>query len=345
MPGIYLIYGLLRDTDGSTPIANATVRGRNERTNTIITTTTDSTGAYILDFSSIDWDDGDTLTSYAIYQDYEDSESAIVDTTMAYYTEKNLTLVAIADSTLIDYCTVQDVYDEMEKTSTDISASRIIKAIQRAEGLIDLKTNTSFKQITVTDEVHTGDRNTLDISPDYLDTFSIGYNTRRDSLMGIVTNRVKTNYSPVVSITSLSVNQGGVNTADSWTALTQQTGSSGDYYLEDATVGIIDFLSNYPKIGKRSWKITYIYGYDRDSTNRRVIALLRVVERLTILLACKSIITAKSTGSMFDSTRSVRIGNIDISAGSMSANQYLNSIRPEIEELWKEIGDLGIEVI
>lgn len=347
MTDIYLIYGILYDDDGTTPLASVTVRGRNERTGNKITTTTDVNGVYILDFGNITggWKDGDQLTAYVIYSDYEDSETITIDIATAYFTEKNLTLVAIADSTTIDYCTAQDVYDELDaKTSSDISVNRIIKAIQRAEGLIDLKTGTAFKSITVADEVHTGDRYSLDTSPDQLDMFG-GVNIRRDNTFNHFSNRVRTNFHPIVSVTSLSVNSSGFASADSWTALTQQTGSGGDYYLEDAEAGVIDFLNNYPIIGKRSWKVSYTYGYDRDSTDRRVIAMLKVVERLTILLACKSIITTKSTGAIFDTTRDIKIGAIELRGGAQSSSQYLASVEPEIQELWREIGELGIEVI
>src|SRR3990167_10779554 len=246
----------------------------------------------------------------------------------------------------IDYATVQNVLDELDgKTTSDISEARVTSAIQRAEALIDLKTNTSFKQITVTDEVHTVDRYSIETSPAYLDTINPPYNNRTDYWGGGTQNRVKTNYAPIVSVTSLSTNSAGFNAADSWTARTQQSGSGGDFIIADATAGIIDFVQNYPRLGDRSWKLTYIYGYNRDSTDRRVISLLRVIERLTILLACKSIITTKSTGAIFDSTRDIKIGAIEIKTGAMSGVQYLRSIEPEITELWKQVGELGVEVI
>ena len=347
MPGIpYLVYGQTKESGSG--VSGATVKARNETNNEVISISADSNGIYIFDankFSS-GWSDGDSITVYVIYTDFEGQETITIDTSVAYSTEQDITLSSVSDNELIYYCTVQDVYDELDaKTSTDISASRIVKAIQRAEGLIDLKTGTAFKEVTITDEVHTADRYSLDISPDYLDTISSMDTLRRDSMAGAILNRVKVNYTPIVSITSVSVNQSGYNSADSWVALTEQTGSSGDYVLEDSNAGVIDFLTTYPRIGKRSWKITYVYGYDRDSTNRQVIAILKVVERLTILLACKSIITTKSTGAIFDTTRDIKIGAIELRGGAQSSSQYLTSIDPEIMNLWRELGDQGIEVI
>ena len=343
-----LVYGQI--TESGSGVNAITVKLRNNSTNNVGSTTTDSNGLYLFDLSDTSlfadgYTDNQSITVYTIFKNFEGQTTFTIDIPIYGY-QKDIALSAVTDSQLIDYCKVQDAYDELDaKTSSDISPARIVKAIQRAEGLIDLKTNTSFKQITVTDEVHTVDRYSIDISPDYLDTLSFPTNARRDGLIGIVTNRVKTNYAPIVSVTSLSRNAAAFDATDSWTALTEQSGSGGDFVIADATAGIIDFIDQYPRIGKRSWKLTYVYGYNRDSTDRRVISLLKVVERLTILLACKAIITTKSTGSMFDSMRDVRIGAIEIKAGAMSGVQYLKSIEPEITELWREIGELGVEVI
>lgn len=348
MTGIpLLIYGQI--TESGTGVNAITVKCRNETTNEVGTTTTDSGGLYLFDLSNTlsfpsGWTNGNQVTIYTIYSNFEGQETVTIALPLYGY-EQNIVLSAVTDSELIDYCTIQDVYDELDaKTASDISTLRIIKAIQRAEGLIDLKTGTAFKEVTITNEVHTGDRYSLDTSPDQLDTIW-GVNVRRDGTFNRYSNRVKTEFHPIISITSLSINQAGYSSADSWTALTQQTGSGGDYYLEDTKAGVIDFLTNFPNVGKRSWKVTYVYGYDRDSTDRQVISMLKVVERLTILLACKSIITTKSTGAIFDTTRDIKIGAIELRGGAQSSSQYLNSIAPEIQELWGELGELGLEII
>ncbi len=247
----------------------------------------------------------------------------------------------------VDYCTPDDVWQELDgKSSSDISEARVVDAIQQAEGLIDSKTNTFFKEVTVTDEVHTGDRYSLDVSPDYLDTLSPGVNSRRDSSsLGRITNRVKTNINPVISITSLSVNSAGGSAADDWAELTEQEGSSGSFVLEDKESGIIDFLSDYPRLGKRSWKVTYVCGHDPDSSDRKVLSRLLVVKRLCVLLACRHILTTKSSGSLFNTNMDVKIGSIEIKSGSLSSKVYLGSIMPEIGELWKQLGELGVEVV
>ena len=345
-----LVYGQVNESGSG--VDSITVKVRNNTTNEVGTATTTSNGLYLIDIGSGDsfpsgWADGQQITIYTIYKSFE-GETTFTITLPAYGYEQNITLSAVTDSELINYCSAQDVYDELDgKTASDIESRRVINAIQRAEGLINSKTRTFFKQVTLTDETHTVDRNTVETSVDFLDTVASMSTLRRDAgLGGMASNRVKTKFGPIVSVTSLSYNQAGYSEADSWTVLTEQTGSGGGFIVEDRDARIIDFLTAFPRWGKRGWKITYVAGYDRDSTDEFVIAILKVVERLTILLSVKSIITTKATGGSFDSGRSVTIGKIQISSGSVSNMQYLRSIQPEIDELWAEVGGmLQIEVV
>lgn len=343
-----MIYGQILESDSG--VNAITVKCRNETTNEVGTFTTDSQGIYVADLSDSNkfpsgWTDGQQITIYTIYKSFQGQETVTIALPIYGY-EQGITLSAITDSELIDYTSAQKVYDELgEQTASDISTERVINAIQWAEGEIDTETETSFKLITVTDETHTADRNSVEVSPDALDTFASTSTLRRDSWGTVTNNRVRTNFMPIVSVTSLSYNQAGYSEADSWTELTEQIGSGGGFIIEDKDAGIIDFLTTFPRLGKRSWKITYIYGYDPDSTDRKVISILRAVDRLTVLLAVKSIITSKSTEGAFDSGRSETIGRISISSGSVSNMQYLRSIQPEIDKLFNLLGNLIVEVI
>ncbi len=343
-----IIYGQVTEDDVG--VDTITIKVRNNTTNDVASFTTNSIGLYVLDLSDgnnfLDgWAIGHTITIYTIFKSFEGSTTFTI-TSLNYGYEQNIAVTAVTDSNIIDYCTVQDVYDELDgKTVNDISTERIVNAIQRAEGFIDTKSGTQFKQETITDEVHSVSRYNIETSDTFLDTIGSPYIGRTDYGFGIVRNRVKTNYGPIVSITSLSTNSAGFNAADSYTARTEQTGSGGDFFISNADAREIDFVANYPRLGDRSWKLTYVYGYDRDSTDRRVTSLLKAVERLTILLASKAIISTKTTGAMFDSTRDVKIGAIEVKAGAASGGQYLRSIEPEIIELWKQIGELKVEVI
>ncbi len=341
----FLIYGTI--SESSVGVATATVKARNETTNELLSETTDSAGRYIFDAANFTsgYLNGDKVTIYTLYTNFDGSETTTIDVAGGL-SNVNIALSAVADSDLINYTTVQKVYDELDgKTASDISAARIINNIQQMEGIIDSKTNTSFKSNTATDETHTIHRWNITASPDSLDSFGTGTPLRADRGLNWYANRVKTNNAPIIAISSLSTNGASGSIADDWTELTEQTGSAGAFYVEDRDAGVIDFLTSYPRIGKRSWKVTYTWGHDPDSTDRNIIARLKTVERLCTLMAAKTIITSKSTGAMFDSTQDIRIDVIDIKAGGASTSQYLASVDVEIKDLWKTLGDLGIEII
>jgi len=339
-----IIYGTV--TESSTGVDTITVKARNETTNDTISTTTDASGQYVLDAANFTsgYADDDQITVYTIYKDFEGESSITVALPTATY-ENDITLSAVEDSDDIDYCTVQDVYDELDgKTASDIAAIKIVNQVQRAEALIDLKTDSSFKINTETDEIHNMNRYNADVSPENLDLGGWGYPQRADR-SGWINNRVKVKKTPLISITSLSKNGAGSSSTDSWTALTEQSGSGGDFILTNKDAGIIDFVNNYPSFKARSWKATYTWGHDPDSTDRDIMARVRVVRRLTALLASKYILSRKSSGSIFDSTRDVKIGTIEIKGAGTSTSAHVRDMNVEIEDLWRSLGDLGIEVV
>jgi len=338
-----LIYGTI--TESGSGVDTITVKLRNETTNETITGTTNSDGLYVLDASNFTsgYVDGDQITVYTIYQNFE-GQATITVALPTYSYEQDIALSEVEDSEEIDYCTFQDVYDELdEKTATDIATTKLIKAIQRAEAQIDLRTGTSFKINTETDEVHSMNRYNADVSPEKLD---LGYNfPQRSDRWGNINNRVKVNKTPLISITSLYKNGAASSSADSWTELTEQTGSSGDFIVMNKDAGIIDFVNNYPTFGERSWKISYTWGHNPDSTDRDIMARIRAVQRLTILLASKMVLSRKSSGAIFDSTRDIKIGTIEIKGAGTSTRQHMVEIQDEINDLWNTLGDLGVEVI
>lgn len=337
-----IIYGTI--TESESAVASITVKARNETTNATQSATTDGSGNY--NFDAANFSGGyalsDQITVYTIYQNFEGQGTTTLTAEPAY--QVDIALSAVTDSEEIDYCTVQDVYDELDgKTSSDIAATKVIRKVQEAEALVELKTNTSFKVNTATDEVHSFNRYNAESSPENLDL--INPFPQRSDRWGFVQNRVKVNHTPIITITSLSKNNAAAVNADSWEELTQQTGSGGDYMISNYDVGSIDFLNNYPSIGERSWKVTYTWGHDPDSTDRDIMARVRAVRRITVLLASKSILSTKSSGSVFDSTRDIRIGTIEIKGAGQSTSTHIRDMQSELDSLWKALGDLGIEVI
>src|SRR3990167_6904765 len=132
-----LVYGQL--TESGSPAASATVKIRNNSTNQVATYTTNEDGLYLADLSdeskfSEGYTFGQQITVYTIYTAFE-GETSFTLASPIYGYEKNITLTAISDSQLVDYTTPQNVYDELDgKTTSDISAGRIVRAIQEAEG-------------------------------------------------------------------------------------------------------------------------------------------------------------------------------------------------------------------
>ena len=89
-------------------------------------------------------------------------------------------------------------------------------------------------------------------------------------------------------------------------------------------------MNSIPRYGKRSLRITYAYG--TSSTPK-------TVERLTILMAIRDIITSKMTGSQFTSIDNVTVEGIAITKNVNQSVQFMqNHINAEIESLWEKVG-------
>ncbi len=327
----YVISGTVYDTDGSTPVNGATVRARNETNNEIISTVSDSNGNYIVDGSNFDsgYLQTDKVTVYVIYTNYE--ASGTINIANDEHT-KNLTLVAIADSSLVNYCTVQDVYNALDISSTDISAQRIIKAIQWAEARIEEKTRTTFKSTTVTEYYDFNQVNSFK-SPEQM--FYMGWTIRSDHWLMNFNNLFRLNHYPVISITNLWKAGAGANQTDSWTALTEQTGSGGDFILDNQT-GWIDFVQNIPRYGKRAIKVTYSYGHSTTPKH---------IERLTVMLAVADIIRVRSSYASFSSAEDISIESLSIRNNSGASASYLRNLQEEINRAWEEVGVMSTDIV
>src|SRR3990167_9213739 len=124
-----LVYGQV--TESGSAVDTITVKLRNNSTNDVASATTTSDGVYLFDLSDMSlftngYTDGQSITVYTIYRNFEVQTTFTIAIPIYGY-EKNIALSAVTDSQLIDYCKVQDVYDELDaKTSSDISAARIV---------------------------------------------------------------------------------------------------------------------------------------------------------------------------------------------------------------------------
>ena len=321
----YQINGTIT-TSASVAASSATVYARNETTSESINITTNSLGQYILDLGNLT--SGFSLTDYVtIYcsfsSEYAESTILLSDDTHAI----DLILVVIVDPGTTNYCSVSQVWAQLDGvTASDISASRVTDAIQRAESEIDEFTETKFVATTITNEILAWNKDTTWKSAGQLE----GYTTVGRSDYFSVSNRdvIRLDKHPVISITSLETNSAGITSADSWTTLTQQEGSGGDFIISNKILGELTFVDNFPNSGERSIRTTYIYGTSTVPKN---------VERLTILLSVREILMSKMHSSQFDGVDPVSIQGINLSKGIRESGDYLRQIQREIIELYKSI--------
>jgi len=327
----YIVYGTITDSN-DVAVSGATVWLRNETTNEKIYGTTDSNGKYQFDAANLasGYLNTDNFTVYCNNEnEYKDASYLFSSDTH----NVDLNLEVIEDSELIYYCTVQDVWDELDKTSTDISAHKIVKAIQRAESEINEQTGGAYASTTITNEYYDWNTETSYKSQEHRETVRIL--DRHDYFNQCFNDTIKLNHCPIISITSLHINSAGENATDSWTLLTEQTGSSGDFILYK-TEGLVKFVNTTPRFGKRSIKVTYNYGKS---------IVPKIVERLCIILASRNVILGRLAGSQFGVANTISVDGLTVEGGGGGSSGYMNMLDREIDRLWSKVGAMKSEVV
>jgi len=333
----YPVAGTITDSDGNAVSTKVVLR--NDRTGESINTTSNSSGQYLLDAANLasGYMTTDRLTVIVAYGDEDGSLSFLISDHAGGYSGADIEMDTLAESSDCTYCQVQDVLDELgDKTTDDVSYERVRKSILRAEDEIEDRAGTKFSTTTVTQEVYDFNQYTSYKSPENLmgreSDHLIG--SRNDYWNTYFNDKIQLKNRPLISVTTLQTNSGGASATDSWTTRTEQTGTGGDF-IKDTDTATITFVNNVPAFGKRRVRVTYTYGYA---------SVPKIVERLCILLSVRSILQSKASGSMFDSVDSISLEGISISKGTGNSVTYLNSITSEINELWKEVGELVQEV-
>lgn len=331
----YIVYGTVTDSDDAV-VSGVRVTLRNDTNGEKVNTTTNSSGRYAVDAGNLTsgYLETDYLTVACSYGLEYDEES--FEITGSNYNQ-DLELEEEAESGDLTYCQVQDVLDELGgKTTSDISYSRLRKIILRSEAEIDARCGTSFKSNTVTNEYHDFDQYTSYRSPEQLRTYSTDYlvGTRNDFRSTTYNDKFRLDHYPVIAITSLYRNANGNSSSDSWTLLTEQTGSGGDFIVDKDT-GFVTFVNNYPALGMRKIKVSYTYG---------ITTVPKTIERLCILLSVRDVLVSKSSESLFDNQSSISIESISISGGISGSVTYYKWLTEEINKLWDIIGDNSFNV-
>jgi len=314
MASLYAIWGVLYDTDGTTAIANATVKIRNESTNNTLTETTDANGGYVFNCGNFadGWTNGDLITIYAIYTNYSASHTVTIDTTTyPGEIEQNLTLTAITEAAL-RYFTPQEFLDTFDLNSYDndtehgIKLNTIIKVGQAIESEIDRLTNRTWDSnsgnyYTSTQEYHDAE-GSPSIWPDSIGAANI---TSQSTYF--------TNNTPIYSLTTFQVNLNAPSTTPNWTTLTEAA-----YQIKvKKNIGRIEITDtqNYPAAGKDQVRITYNYGETSVPYD---------IKRLAILMTAKAFAGQSLQRLNINATEASGLG---------SAIQNLGNVSEEIKNI------------
>ena len=341
----YVVSGTITDSNSVNP-SGIPVVIRNDRTIASIKVTTDANGGYVGDLANLagGWNVGDQITVIARYGLEDGSDSFIIASDEASQSV-DITTSEILDSADVSYCTISEVYDELDgKNTDDISAERVRNNVLRAEAFIDLKTKTSFKSNTVIDEFYDANDENMWVSPER--RMGLGASTlglaRADTALSGNLDSIHLRNKPILTVTSFSRNVAGASEADSFGTLTEQTGSGGDFIVEKDK-GILVFVNNKPYFGKkRSFKITYTWGLDRSATDNESVRKRELVRELCILLTVRQILTSKGSSSQFSSQDSISLEGIAITKNISQTTTYLQWQKDRIDELFGELGVFNV---
>ena len=147
----YPVSGTAYESDGTTVLANVKVTIRNETSNATLSTNSDSTGRYRFDCANFSggWNNGDILSVFVIYQNFQDKEERIIDSSLGGLSGVNLVLVAIPASDGLRYFSVGDFFDlfNFSITSGDdnyLNTDSALRAGLGVEKEIDKRLGTIF---------------------------------------------------------------------------------------------------------------------------------------------------------------------------------------------------------
>lgn len=149
---------------------------------------------------------------------------------------------------------MRDVQAELLTTFTSTSAPSITQVeqwIAETEAEIDEKTNCSFTSETAINVVIPYDESSSFSKSKWVHGYGLRSDVGKSQIYDSVFLRKSNGLiaRPILTITSLSINGAGSNTeADSWTALTENTGSGGTFTVNKQT-GLLTFFSDKPTFG------------------------------------------------------------------------------------------------
>jgi len=206
--------------------------------------------------------------------------------------------------------------------------------IEEAEREIDDECQTSFTPVTITQEIYDWNQYTSYKSPEQLALFPS--HQRHDyGLTSFTNDKIQLRNSPVISVQSVEINNADVRVADSWQLLTEQIGTGGDFIIKKDT-GHLEFITQYPKFGKRAIRISYTYGHS---------SIPRHVQRLATLLVAKNALLSKQTSNSVQIGEDINIEGFSVSSGVLNISRSMLDMNKEIDMLWNKVGIYRTEAI
>lgn len=216
-----------------------------------------------------------------------------------------------------------DITSSSTPTSTELSTW-----IEEVEKDIDELTETTFKTATtVTDEVFSLDRYNLFRSPQSLALLKS--EGRRDSVFGasfpdMFFLRVDGVIRKPVTVSALAIQKGSDPDSDDWDALTENTGSSGNYNL-DTDQALVILLDKIPRERLRGVKWSGTYGYSTLPVS---------VQQLATKMVAKRVLMSNILKAQTQSPDSYSIGNFSRSKGGLgNMVTLLKYLDEDIEKL------------
>ncbi len=217
-----------------------------------------------------------------------------------------------------NYTSTEDVsayLGEALSADTTPTEAQVNTFITRAEAEVDEMTGTSWTSQTRTADLYDYDEYSVFVkSPQ---SRQVG---RVDNFFAPVRNYFKLNYYPIISVTSLEVNKGSVQSAN-WITLTE-----GTDFIKYSDEGVITFISSeaLPVENYQGIRITYTYGHS---------VVTEPIKRLATLLTVREVMRTKQTEATFVSADSISIETISISKSTRENVELMNSLQKEIDEL------------
>jgi hypothetical protein len=227
--------------------------------------------------------------------------------------------------------------------NTKPTTAQVAQWIEEAEAEIDEMTSSSFTSTTTTDSIIPFTDETAFVVPT---TNYFSGNVRADSGGTrwengfFLQDTCGIQRRPIISITNMCTNSSTAcgTAADSFTALTEQTGSGGDFIV-DCRTGRVTLLACKPIWGHpRGIKTTFVYGYSATVPT--------LIKDLATKMVARRIIKAKVDSSNFLQQDNISLETLTVTKNTPSMVVYLKSVDEEIRRLKKEvIGSFKVDVV